>query len=66
MDQSEIDNFFTKFKNLLHAGRIATLIVKSELGKASVTLQLDLSHVVYPQDEYPHRCREGLASNVVV
>ena len=66
MDQSEIDNFFTKFKNLLHASRDATLIVKSELGKASVTLHLDLSHFVHPQDDHPHRSREGLASNVVV
>ena len=59
MAQSELDNFFTKFKNLLHSGSDATLTVKSEAGKASVTLHLNPSHVVHPHDDHPHRRREG-------
>ena len=41
----ELDSFFGKFKNLLCAEKNATLTLKSEAGKAYVTLSLDLGHV---------------------
>ena len=60
MDQFVIDNFFIKFKNLLHSGSDATLTVRSEAGKASVTLYLDLGNVLPPPPaDNPCRCREG-------
>ena len=42
MAMSEIDNFICKFKNLLHAGKIANLTIKSEAGKALVTLTVQV------------------------
>ena len=62
MVPSEIDNFFAKFKNLLHSGSDATLTVKSKAGKASVTLHLDLGYVLHPPAaDPPQRRREGPA-----
>ena len=51
MAHVELDSFYFKFKNLLYAGRDATLNVKSENGRALVTLSLDLGHVL-DQDQY--------------
>lgn len=42
----EIDSFVFKFKNLLHLEKDATLTLKSEAGKASVTLSVELGHVL--------------------
>ena len=42
----EIDSFVFKFKNLLHLEKDATLTLKSEAGKASVTLSVELVHVL--------------------
>ena len=52
MVQSEIDNFFVKFKNFLHSGSDVTLTVRSGEGKASVTLHLDLGHVFHPSADH--------------
>ena len=41
----ELDSFYGKFKNLLCAEKNATLTLKSEAGKAYVTLSIDLGHV---------------------
>ena len=54
----ELDSFYFKFKNLLYAGRDATLNLKSENGRALVTLSLDLGHVL-DQDQYTMRSRNG-------
>ena len=50
MAQWELDSFYSKFKNLLCAEKNATLTLKSEAGKAFVTLSLDLGHVLSGQD----------------
>ena len=50
MAQWELDSFYSKFKNLLCAEKNATLTLKSEAGKAFVTLSLDLGHVLSEQD----------------
>ena len=52
MVQSEIDNFFVKFKNFLHSGSDATLTVRSEAGKASLTLLLYVGHVFHPSADH--------------
>ena len=44
----ELDSFNVKFKTLLHAGKDATLSMKSKAGKAFVTLSLDLKLVSLP------------------
>ena len=41
----ELDSFYVKFKTLLHAGKDATLFLKSNAGKAIVTLSVDLGHI---------------------
>ena len=50
---SEIDSFFFKFKHLLIAEKDATLILKSEAGRAQVTLSVDLGHV-HSRPGHPH------------
>ena len=44
----EIDSFLTKFKNLWHAGYKASFNLKSENGKAIVTLTADLGYAPPP------------------
>ena len=44
----EIDSFLTKFKNLWHAGYKASFDLKSENGKAIVTLTADLGYAPPP------------------
>ena len=56
----ELDSFYVKFKTLLHAGKDATLSMKSDAGKAIVTLSLDLGQFSLP-DQYPPRPRDGPA-----
>ena len=51
----ELDSFYHKFKNLLLAEKDVTLILKSEAGKASVTLSLDLGPVLAGQGPLPPR-----------
>ena len=46
MTVSEIDTFYFKFKNLLLAEKDATLTIKSEEGRAQVTLFVDLGHLL--------------------
>ena len=58
MTHVELDSFYFKFKNLLYAGRDATLNLKSENGRALVTLSLDLGHVL-GQDQFTKRSRDG-------
>ena len=53
MVQWELDSFYFKFKNLLRAEKDATLTFKSEAGRASVSLSLDLGHVLRGQDQLP-------------
>ena len=59
MAMSEIDNFIVKFKNLLIAGRIATLTIKTEAGKAAVNLHVDLGDVLLPPDQHQHHHHHG-------
>ena len=53
MAQQELDSFFVKFKCLLQSEKDATLTLKSEAGRAFVTLSLDLGHVRSEQDLPP-------------
>ena len=53
MAQRELDSFYVKFKNLLREEKDATLTLKSEAGRAFVTLSLDLGHVFSGQDLFP-------------
>ena len=58
----ELDSFFVKFKHLLRGEKDATLTLKSEAGRASVTLSLDLGHVLSEQGLHPpHGSRNGPA-----
>ena len=59
MVQVELDSFYVKFKHLLRAEKDATLTLKSEAGRAFVTLSLDLGHVHSWQGELPHGPRNG-------
>ena len=45
MARAEIDSFIVKFKTLLLSGKKATLLVKSNIGKAEVSLHAELSEV---------------------
>ena len=56
MVQSELDSFYVKFKNLLRAEKDATLTIKSEAGRASITLSVDLGHVL-SEPGLPHQHR---------
>ena len=42
MAHLEIDSFVLKFKNLLQCGKTATLTIKSDVGRAQVTLSAEL------------------------
>ena len=59
MAMSEIDNFIVKFKNLLIAGRIGTLTIKTEAEKAAVNLHVDLGDVLLPPDQHQHHHHHG-------
>ena len=54
MVQSELDSFYVKFKNLLRAEIDATLTIKSESGRAVVSLSDDLGHVFSGPDLQHH------------
>ena len=45
MAGKEIDSFLLKFKSLLYSEKNATLTIKSEAGKADITLTVSLDHV---------------------
>ena len=45
MDRAEIDSFIVKFKTLLLSGKNATLLMKSNHGKAEVSLHAELGDV---------------------
>ena len=59
MVQSELDSFYVKFKHLLHAEKDATLTIKSEAGRAVITLSVDLGHVLHEPGHHLHRPRNG-------
>ena len=44
---------YLKFKNLLRLEKDATLTLKSEAGRASVTLTLDLGHILSEEEDQP-------------
>ena len=46
MALSEIDSFLFKFKNLLYLEKDATMTLKSEAGKVSVCLSVELGHAL--------------------
>ena len=46
MAKWEIDSFILKFKNLLLSGRNATLVLKSNAGKAEINLNVELGDVL--------------------
>ena len=58
MARKEIDSFILKFKNLLLSGRNATLVLKSNAGKAEVNLSVELGDVL-SQPHSQHRQRHG-------
>ena len=60
MAHFELDSFYLKFKNLLYGGKNATLNMKTENGRAFVTLSLDLGDV-HGQDQLTKRSRNGPA-----
>ena len=59
MVQSELDSFYVKFKNLLRGEKDATLVLKSEAGKAVITLSVDLGHVLSEPGLQQHHPRNG-------
>ena len=60
MTQLELDSFYVKFKNLLRAGKDASLTIKSESGRAVVSLSVDLGHVFSePGLHHPQQPRNG-------
>ena len=52
MARAEIDSFILKFKRLLLSGRDATLVIKSNAGKAEVSLNVVLGDVPPPPDQH--------------
>ena len=46
MSREEIDSFIVKFKTLLLSGKKATLVLKSDNGKAEVSLNVELGEVL--------------------
>ena len=56
MARQEIDSFIIKFKSLLLSGRNATLVIKSNAGKAEVNLTVELLDVSLPEH---HQHRRG-------
>ena len=62
MVHHELDSFYVKFKNLLLTEKDATLTLKSEAGRALITLSVDLGHVLSAEDQLPpSRHRNGPA-----
>ena len=62
MAVSELDTFYFKFKNLILAEKNATLTLKSEAGRAQVTLSVDLGHLLPEANPHqPHRGRNSPA-----
>ena len=63
MADLELDSFYIKFKNLVYSGKDANLTVKSEAGKVSVILSLDLGPVHHGRHGHlsPQRSRNGLS-----
>jgi hypothetical protein len=59
MALSEIDSFVFKFKNLLHLEKDATLTMKSEAGRAVVTLSVELGHVLSAPLHFMRKPRNG-------
>ena len=59
MVQFELDSFYVKFKNLLRAEKDATLTLKSEAGRAVITLSVDLGHVLSEPGHQQHLPRNG-------
>ena len=51
MARAETDSFISKFKNLLLSGRNATLLIKSNAGKAEVNLRVELDEIPPPPDQ---------------
>ena len=50
----ELDSFYFKFKNLLLSEKDATLTLKSEAGRAYVTLTVDLGHAHTVPHQFEH------------
>ena len=61
MAMSEIDSFIYKFKHLWKSGRSASLSLKSDAGKAQVTLHVDLDDPQLLPVQNPVRSRNGPA-----
>ena len=61
MTVSEIDTFYFKFKNLLLAEKNATLTLRSEDGRAQVTLSVDLGHLLPGAVPQHHLIRAEIA-----
>ena len=59
MARDEIDSFIVKFKGLLLSGRNATLVIKSNAGKAEVSLNVVLGDVTPPPDQHLRQSRNG-------
>ena len=57
--QSELDSFFVKFKTLLRGEKDATLTLKSEAGRAVISLSVDLGHVLSEPGLLRHGPRDG-------
>ena len=57
MAAREVWNFVHKFNNLLNTGKNATLSLKSQNGKISINLQLDLHADIIPQKLTPRHKR---------
>ena len=58
MAQFQLDSFYVKFKNLLLSEQDATLTLKSESGRAVISLCVDLGHVLSRPD-LPKQPRNG-------
>ena len=55
MARMEIDSFILKFKSLLLSGRNASLVIKSNAGKAEVNLNVELEDVSpHPANQHQH------------
>jgi hypothetical protein len=54
MARTEIDSFIGKFKSLLISGRDATLEIRSNAGKAEVTLHVELGDASHPPAQHQH------------
>ena len=59
MVQFELDSFYVKFMNLLQAEKDATLTLKSEAGRAVITLSDDLGPVLSEAGHQQHRPQNG-------